>query len=250
MKAAICISGLPHHFEKGFNLLKRNLLDLLPEYDIYISTWDDDKVSWDKLKSTYSPKSISIEKYVPSQLLDYSKIIKALNEFKVEDPEANPTNQIPMYYQIWKCNELVKSSNVKYDLIIRTRFDLVPSTPLDLRQLDNAINNPNLLYTYIDPRPSYPNWTYDGFAIGSPEVMNIYSNMFLNLYDQIIKSNSWVTHILLRDYLQDKPKIEVKNLNNVIGIYRGNNKFIAYFSSMFDKETWELSWKNLSNSYL
>ena len=241
MKVAICISGQTRNYSKYYELFQRNVLGVVPNSDIYISTWADE--STNQVKFLFNPKQIEVEQYNPNQLINYNKFSQFSKQFQ-NDSNAIPENQVPMYYKVWKCNELVKQSGIEYDLIIRTRFDHIYATPLDLHQLYEATRSRKTIYTYIDPFPQYPGWLYDGLAVGVPEVMNVYSNLYLDLYDQALGTNDWVSHAILRDYMI-KYKIKPKNLNSIIGVTR-KDKDILYFLQLFNQDMCEQAWKTIN----
>lgn len=241
MKVAICISGQTRNYTKFYELFKRNVLGVIPNSDIYISTWAEDNIN--QVKFLFNPKQIEVEYYNPNQLIDYNKFSQFSKQFQ-NGSNAVPENQVPMYYKMWRCNEMVKDSDIEYDLVIRTRFDHIYATPLDIYQLYEATKSKKTIYTYIDPLPQYPGWLYDGLAMGTPEVMNTYSELYLDLYNQALESNDWVSHVLLRDYIT-KNSLKPKNLNNVIGVVRSDTHFLLYFAQLFSEETMKQAWENV-----
>lgn len=84
-----------------------------------------------------------------------------------------------MFYSLYRSNDLrirhEMQNNIKYDFVIRSRFDLALNKHLDFSQLKNGI-------LYISKDVDGDNALLnDQFAIADPETMNIYASTFLNL---------------------------------------------------------------------
>ena len=56
MKIALCFSGEPRAFEKGYEYYKRNLLDL-HDVDVYIHSWKREDRKSTRLNSSHIPLS-------------------------------------------------------------------------------------------------------------------------------------------------------------------------------------------------
>ena len=52
MKIALCFSGQPRSYEKGYEYYKKNLLDHY-DVDVFIHTWDTDDMDWFGYVSLY-----------------------------------------------------------------------------------------------------------------------------------------------------------------------------------------------------
>jgi len=193
MKIAICISGQARNYEKGYQELKKWFLDKY-DCDIYIHTWKDKKI----IRSNFD------ENFTPSHSYelndnDFDQILKLYQpkahyfqypiKFDINDIKGKLNrrfnNLMSAAYSIQACYDLVKESGIKYDLVIRYRFDLQftdwvsPDCQFltDITQLD-----PTYIHAFkyhvengIEGRPGEID---DLFAIGGMNVMEVYSNYF------------------------------------------------------------------------
>jgi len=84
-----------------------------------------------------------------------------------------------MFYSIYKANDLrirhQVLNDVKYDFVIRSRFDLALNKVIDFSSLEKG-------KVYISKDTDGPNpLLNDQFAIADPDTMNVYASTFLNL---------------------------------------------------------------------
>lgn len=106
-KVAICLSGLVRTGIQAHPSFKK-FFSTLGDYDIFYHTWDTDIVTYEKVKELYKPVSSLVE--LPLDPIKESSFGS-------------------MLYSIMMANELKKKheieNNFRYDLVIKTRFDLV-----------------------------------------------------------------------------------------------------------------------------
>lgn len=190
-KVALCISGQMRTFEACFPNLTKYIIDPL-KTDIFIHTWanngistkakdeekanfSDEKVTQTVLKKLYHPKIAVIEEYKDS----YSE---ELNGVKVPDILKKEENQhykgaIPMFYKMYKCNELKRQYEIKndrrYDLVIRLRPDLMINEEIPspvLQQWD--------ILWFSDCKVNIAFQVSDKFAISSSTNMDYYCSVW------------------------------------------------------------------------
>lgn len=198
------ISGQPRRYEHGFQELKKWFLDKY-DIDVYLHTWvgkefhkynffNEGKLEktykvhgdiYNHLTKLYQPKDYLFEKSITFDATD----IKGHYNQRLN-------SQMGMWMSLKRSWDLLENSGIKYDLIIRTRYDLLFTHHV-------AYNCPFLTdITKLDPKKlSYfgypPSWkeveeydlsSYqlnDQFAIGGYEVMKTYHNVFPHmLYTQ------------------------------------------------------------------
>lgn len=183
LKVALCISGYLRTFDRTFQNLKQHVIDRLNP-DIFIHTWDtvdcyghSTPISqvFDRVNSLYRPKNI---------------IIETASQFK-SPPEYNSRTDVPhrsshwvmsMFYKIAKCNELkynYEKINGKYDIVIRSRPDILFNSPL------NITSNVNEGIVYL---PRYGNFggLNDQLAYGSSATMDKYSSLYYE-FDKYVR---------------------------------------------------------------
>ena len=186
------ISGQPRQYAAGFLECKKWFLDKY-DIDVYLHSWVDKKFyKYDffdegKLQNTYTADentySEILELYKPKGYL----FEKAIN-FDATDIKGSNNqrlnSQLGMWMSLKRAWDLLEESGIKYDYVIRTRFDLqftdhvVESCPLisNITQLDpNQVN----LFDYHNDNHRKLNIN-DLFAIGGYDVMKVYHNLFID----------------------------------------------------------------------
>ena len=192
MKIAMTISGQPRQYAAGFLECKKWFLDKY-DIDVYLHSWIDKKFyKYDffdegKLQNTYTADentySEILELYKPKDYL----FEKAIN-FDATDIKGSNNqrlnSQLGMWMSLKRAWDLLEESGIKYDYVIRTRFDLqftdhvVESCPLisNITQLNpNQVN----LFDYHNDNHRKLN-VNDLFAIGGYDVMKVYHNLFID----------------------------------------------------------------------
>jgi hypothetical protein len=114
MKVAVCIGGLlKGKAEKNIEIMKK----IFP-YDFFLSTWD------------------TVEKFSPFENIKTYKEPKALDEKQVYHPNKNRINVLRHgCKQIIAHAHMLSELNEKYDMIIRTRYDLRINEKIDWNNL-------------------------------------------------------------------------------------------------------------------
>ena len=212
MKIAICISGQPRYLEEGFYFINKYFHNYNVDY--FIHTWWDeeyieneflytnikregkyDKDTINKINKYYKPKSFLFEK---------QKLFETSNEVNYRG--LYPLSVYSMFYSIKCSNELKrkyeKENNFTYDLVIRTRFDIVINN-LNLNLLDLDLD-----YFYLGGeihRGGQINVPNDQFCISSSSNMDYYSSLYDNLEKYIKEGhNIFVGEQLLKYHLINK----------------------------------------------
>ena len=173
MKIALCLSGIPRQFEKGYEYHKRNLLDH-HDVDVFIHTWTDliPDVTRD-VRQLYKPKEMTHSVQFPKDSFD---------KYAHLSPEGWPAkNVFHMLYSMFRANMLKKEYelryNMEYDYVVRSRFDFALNiVPNFYEACPGKVYVPN---DYIKGRIQ-PNGLIcnDQFAYGDSKVMDLYSNTF------------------------------------------------------------------------
>jgi len=222
LKIAVCISGEPRTFQHCINSFNRFFYG--HDIDIFIANKSPNFSL--QLKDSYSPNFL-IE-YNDIDFFELEK--KGIETFgflylkhNVIIPVAN-TNIYPMWFGIQKSYHALKkhTNNINnYDAICRCRFDTFFRKPLELDHFHK--NN-----IFIDPNYNEHGGYSDQFAIGHPEVMKKY----FNLYDWIPKSfnhnfgkKGYLPERILKTYLEDVCQFRVTAHNFETRLLR--NEFIS-----------------------
>lgn len=211
-KIALCLSGQPRYLKIGYEYLKRYLLDVY-DIDVFVHTWwDFDKIgkqfqlsehmnygrqcvleesTLSDIYSLYKPKSFMYEQsknFVCASNVDYGKCL--------------PNSVYSMFYSIHKANELKclheQSSDFKYDIVIRSRFDIIINN-LNFGDIDlNSYFVSGEIYR--TEQQCIPN---DQFCLSSSENMDIYSDVYNQLKTYETSNVPFVGERILKHHLID-----------------------------------------------
>lgn len=208
---ALCLSGHVRDFEKASSNLFDNILLANPnhKFHIFISTWNivnsknsevvrrgipHERLAYDnfneidcnKIVRTYNPLAMEVEF---SRDAYFSKYLKYT---------GTPNNPLSVFSQFYKVKKVLKMilDYPKYDVVIRSRFDLKLSKKI---LLDDFDFNKNIIYIEDEGYPR--NWASDKLAIMNFESSIYYSNFYDNLEEYMIKLKTTVPEMMLAEYL-------------------------------------------------
>jgi len=186
-KIAICISGMLRTGIQAYPVF-RNFFDSLGEYDIFYHTWKLDSSISNLLKTTYKP-----------------------TRFLEEDPLNNTKESSfgSMLYSIMMANELKKQyeieNNFRYDLVIKTRFDLVFPKTIKFPVDENIW--PRTIYS-VNGNCGINHTDYENHGIS--DVIFWGDSQSMDLATNIYRHYKYTT--LVKDmYLRDGWKMDVKD---------------------------------------
>ena len=223
MKIAMTLSGQPRRLEAGFYELKKHFLSKY-DIDVYMHSWRDEyfyKYFYGQVQHKYkvdtSVYDKALELYQPKNYL-FEKGIR-FDKAPIED-EGRFDSHFGMTLSIKRAWDLLEQTGVKYDYVIRARFDLLFSHYniidhpylTDITQLD-----PNKVYSFkkIYDREGRLNLN-DQFAVGGYDVMKTYHNFFPHLlhyyfynkpYHELMDSvpaSRFYVETSFRQYLRDQ----------------------------------------------
>jgi len=200
MKIAMTISGQPRRLESGFYELNKHFLSKY-DIDVYMHSWKDEyyyKYHYGQLMHKYkadmSAYDKALELYQPKKHL-FEKGIK-FDSHGIEDV-GRFDSHFGMTLSIKRAWDLLESSGIQYDYIIRARFDLLFShyTPInhpyltDITQLD-----PNKIHSFKHSFDRDGIWNInDQFGIGGYNAMKVYHNFFPNLINYYFRNPEYKT---------------------------------------------------------
>jgi len=198
MKIALILSGQPRRYRNGYKELKKWFLDRY-NIDVYLHAWKAkefhkfnffnggklekihhvDENLYDNLVNWYQPKGYLFEKSIQFD----GKDIKGQNNQRLN-------SQMGMWMSLKRAWDLVENSGIQYDLIFKTRYDLLFT--------HRVANNCPLLEDLTQLNPDYlhhfgyaPDWVHsnyqmnDQIAIGGYDVMKTYCNLFPQMLNTI-----------------------------------------------------------------
>lgn len=205
MKVAVCLSGQPRNYKKSFQTIQDSFLSEL-DVDFYFHTWND-------VKFTSTDFGFGKYEYLfPQEFLEeLIEIFEPIN-YQIEHPivfDASGyrcpiwrqplNNTLSMFYSIYKSFLLLKN-DIKYDYVIRSRFDL-----------DYSIYNP--IFNNKLQIPSWHNSDHrvihrgvdDIFAMGNYTDMKKYSSAFSYLISYITNDDEFLNYLYGGWPTQDSP---------------------------------------------
>jgi hypothetical protein len=166
MRIALCLSGQPRYLDEGYFFIKNYLLDRY-EIDVFVHTWWDESYSGnefgntnisrscrydpktiEKIESYYSPKKFSFEKEKDFSFFSEELFKQQNKEFdfytEMNYGGLHPIAPYSFYYSVKMCNQLKseyeEEHNFSYDLVIRTRFDIVlKSFNINLKDVNSSL---------------------------------------------------------------------------------------------------------------
>lgn len=207
MRVALCFFGLPRAMEMSYVLQKYYLVDRL-NCDVFIHTWNINNdgyrfqsgdvgpngENWkiiyhdappDNQRSNYPADPChnkSVEDFIVENIKPKDYKIESFDEFK--NTYGDGTTQA-MYYSIQRSFNLVENYEsqvgIKYDMIIMSRFDLIPKMSLPENEVIYSQNNSCIFTTVNRTLECMPNWEIrrsDMFIFGNRESMEVYCNSF------------------------------------------------------------------------
>lgn len=213
-RIAVCISGLARTFDKTIDDFHSKVISGNHDFDIFLSTWTDldSKVSTEaavrsggvcdgslseKSLDAYGAKSVEVEK-----LFEWDpKLVEKYNKNKHTHCFVPAT--LFMLYKIWSADlmrrKAEESFGFKYDLVVRTRFDLRMTEHVSYDIGDNNIAVPPM----TDDKCKQFNraWVNDTFAIGTSDAMKAYADLYLNVEKMFDAGVPFQPEIMLKEWL-------------------------------------------------
>jgi len=134
---------------------------------------------------------------------------------------AEVKNVVPMTYSIYKSNLLKKKKekkeNFTYDLVIRTRMDTMYEEGIPPQEIEEVISTPDKVFVRfsginhgnVSSRNEFmlendgSPFVADNFSFSSSKVMDIYSDLYLNLNRYFSKSINPCPEVLLANHLKE-----------------------------------------------
>lgn len=176
MKVALCLSGQPRSFEKGYEYHYKNLLKHY-DVDVFYHTWNETEVLLDKVRQLWQPTKITCTNVFNDGSFDKYN--------RTTDFRFPPKNTAHMLYSVFRSILLKKEYELEkgfeYDCVIKSRFDYALNISLPLSEIETGkLYVPNdLIKGHIQPNGIACN---DQFAFGDTHTMDLYSMTFLNIH--------------------------------------------------------------------
>jgi len=234
MKIALCLKGQPRNYEKGYDHIKREILD---KYDADVfghCWWDKNKIGQPYSTAPWASGNYTIEDNIPEKLYKLYKFIAitfespktfiAKRAYNIpRDPEKSFDSYKSNYYSQNKVLSLVKDHenvNGEYDWLIITRYDIEISNFPNLFELDKDkiyvdhfhrsrkfVFNDNLWifgnhkYAFIDIYEKFDE-VYDKMINMPENFKNIIKGTELETVKYLASENHISLHLLFKNLLE------------------------------------------------
>ena len=209
-KYAVCFSGQARSFDKCYPYIKKNVLDVLgkqgEDYDIYACVEDDGDAH--KVEELMKPDKI---KYTSASLTEFSDELEKFNyTYFISWPLTGSFNfENLVLSQLYKLKELyhmLSFSRIKYEKVVRLRFDYIPLNPLKLKNLKGKFivhPSPALLIEGIK-KPIKSRFFSDVFGIMDMETFRDYAlsidRINENFCEKKIKFDKWTDYLFIKTH--------------------------------------------------
>lgn len=224
MKTALILSGQIRDAKQNWDSIKSTIVEKF-NADVFISTWSDNSIIVDhrgdilpndttisEMLAAYRPKVCDVEE-------NESPLFSSFNAF-AQIPQESPYriaydgshaweskihNIVFMHYKIWKAFNVMKNyeyvNSVRYDRIIRARFDLNIENFPDIIPEENTI--------YVPENADWRGGLCDLLCLGDAKTAEIYCKLFETITWRMQNGRTMHPESALRDHLDiHKVKIE------------------------------------------
>ena len=195
MRIALCISGQPRMWEKGFEYHHKNIIKG-NDVTVFLHSWSMPAEQMQKISEKYNAKTFTTSPNPTIDLSAYTNTPPPSPNWKVKDGRMSTYAQM---YAIKECmqtkTEHEQYYDMKFDWVIRSRFDFAINVRIPFEELDNSkLYIPNCRMT---PNRDFGN---DQFAFSSSENMDKYADVFYH-YDKFYPHENneyFVYHVCMK----------------------------------------------------
>jgi hypothetical protein len=178
MKIALCLSGQARSFEAAYKFYEMNLFDYY-QVDVFLHSWNSNHNK--KIVDLYKPIAHKFEypKFTAEDDKIYGKYFDP-----IEHKLWPPRNALSGFYSIYESNMLKyvyeRDFDLRYDWVIRARFDYALNVVIPFKRLDNK-------KLYVPER----SMICDQFAFSNSSIMDMYSSTY-NHIDEFYRNGCWM----------------------------------------------------------
>lgn len=199
VKIALCLSGQPRGLPISFEQLKKNIIEPNGIADVFLHAWHNEADVGKPYNSTQANQNGRVGLVKPKtteMLLHFYKpkdfIVEPQRDFteKAESLRSHPTaNQVVLasqFYSTYMADQLRQASGIEYDIVLRTRFDLIYPKPIILTDYLEEIKAGKIVvmkkFQEDQERKADEDMPMtDIFAFGNNEVMGTFSSVYTHM---------------------------------------------------------------------
>ena len=198
MKIALCISGQPRMFQTGHYYHLKNIL-YKNDVEVFLHTWENENSIHEDVIDLYNPTGYIVESPLDVDLSVYTNTPPPSPNWKVKDGRMSTYAQMYAIYAVMGMKQAYETEhNMKFDWVVRSRFDFAINVRIPFDELDNSkLYIPNCR---MSPNRDFGN---DQFAFSSSENMDKYADVFLN-YDNFYKDG---IQFMMEDFMSANWKL-------------------------------------------
>ena len=207
MKIALCISGQPRMWEKGFeyhyeNIIKDN------DVTVFLHSWEMPADQMQAISEKYNAYSFITSHNLTVDLSKYTNTPPPSPNWKVKDGRMSTYAQL---YAIKECmqtkRDYEKYTDMKFDWVVRSRFDFAINVRIPFEELDSSkLHIPNCR------RTSNRDFGSDQFAFSSSDNMDKYADAY-NYIDTLYASG---VRYMMEDFMSANWKRNELVGNNLV----------------------------------
>lgn len=255
-KIALCIVGFTRDFNKTLTTLVKNILNNNVNkkilFDLYLVTYE--KMFDKKIEEILTPYCNNIIIHLLKES-DYShdkeninnsifKNHQSLNKKLFDIEKRNPRTYhimtkcfLPQFHHMLILKRMIEDSNEKYDIIVKTRYDVLYEEPIDIncffaQYINTSIVMPdkNFAYRYeeiddnLKTKRTLKNTEYgkinDVFLLSNHTNMLNYFNAINTTFKEISKLDLDKNESYVGYHIYKKLKLSTVHLSNKMGLYR------------------------------
>lgn len=213
-KIALCLSGDPRSSMFCFPYIYESILQYdqnIFDIDVYIHSWKGFRAL-----SLYNPKKYLIDN-LDTDTFYWNHFNQLSTDFNFHH-HSPFKNSLLMFYGLKKVWEMVED---EYDYYIRCRFDILFKNEFSLPHLVNELEESkcDIITPTNYPSKNYKEKINDQFAIGKFKGMNLYFNIWDNLFNLVKNNQVTVPEDLLKIYF-DNHNIKIQQKHFMIFLIR------------------------------
>ena len=202
MKVALLLSGQFRNGKECYQSIYENLIKHY-DMDVFIAYYyEEPELSFDELSDLYKPRYIVYEKYDKDLIEQFN----LTNNF-LHYTESTPSSLCKMWFN----NDMVrmlkeeyeKDNNMKYDVVIKCRFDVEILEKVELKLPENQI--------YIPIGWDHMDGVNDIFAYGDSDSMDYYLSAYDSLSGFINEGRFLHPEMLLKAHLMRGKMMILRN---------------------------------------
>jgi hypothetical protein len=196
MRIALCLHGLFNSATDstslgldGYNYIKKHILDK-GDVDVFVHSWQPELTN--VISDLYNPKLALYE-----QQRDFTQLINERGLNGLGMASRPPFSVLSHFYSIQQAFQLLDSSNEKYDIVIKSRFDLGRINRISVQGNPTPAQFINFQTDIVNDKLYQADWSSfnegpsDVWFYGSQSIMKPFSTIYNELEPEFIMGSDY-----------------------------------------------------------